>query len=531
MWKIVCPEYCYNIFYKEMHVISKELNDLHYLNEEILLKKNQECDISGQNIILFGYQHIKSLSEFLKKNKVILYNLEQLIFHKWDIYISHWIYAFHIWDYSQINIDYVKKNNFPAMKHTLLEIGYSKYYEKEFDHDNTNNTDIIFIGNMSERRKWFLTQLMNVRHIEHVYFDYYQNIVNENKYFLNIHYQEPAILEEIRIIPLLCNRKVIFSERGCDDYLNKKYDNVIYYLEDLNYDLINFKNYEFNHDKFSVFMKEHNFNENLKIAMKRIQMDHSPDLKICVATLHCNDRLSIFDTIDSFLKSINFSFINLEWIILSQGCSSEHNHLLEKKLENMNHRIVVMDTNLGWSKGMNLLYTILLKKQYDLVLHLEDDWICRDGISKEWLSNCIDYMKEYTDVSSLFLRHYKNDKEKHHYGWTRNINYQCFQYPNPFNYAEKMKNKPSFHFKNIILTEIPEFLYTANPTLFRLQDYKNCNVFPFYVCNDTSNNRIEWENTLITDAPDWGISEAYSMEKIRNLKCMYVNDGIFYHKF
>ena len=190
-----------------------------------------------------------------------------------------------------------------------------------------------------------------------------------------------------------------------------------------------------------------------------------------------------------------------------------------------------MDMNLGWSKGMNLLYTILLKQKYDLVLHLEDDWICRNDISKEWLSNCIDYMKENIDISTLFLRHYKNDKEKYHYGWTRNINYQCFKYPNPFNYAEKMKNKSSFLYKNIILTEIPEFLYTANPTLFRLCDYNDSHVFPFYVCNDTSNNRIEWKNTLIADAPDWGISEAYPMEKIRNLKCMYVNDGIFYHKF
>ena len=189
MWKIICPEYCYNIFYKEMYVISKEFTDLNYINEIVILKKEHESQIYQQDIILFGYQHIESLSDFLTKNKVIIYNLEQLIFHKWDTYIPKWKYAYHIWDYSNINIEYVKNKNFQEIKHSLLEIGYSKYYEKKLDHDNTITNDIIFIGNMSDRRKWFLSQLMNTKHIEHVYFDHYQNIIDENKCFLNIHYK------------------------------------------------------------------------------------------------------------------------------------------------------------------------------------------------------------------------------------------------------------------------------------------------------------------------------------------------------
>jgi hypothetical protein len=176
---------------------------------------------------------------------------------------------------------------------------------------------------------------------------------------------------------------------------------------------------------------------------------------------------------------------------------------------------------------MNLLYHVINKEKCQYVLHLEDDWICRNDIDKNWLEDSLIYLHLHENVSTMFLRQYKSIKEKFQYGWTRNIYYKCFMHPNPFNYQTKIKTK--FEFRHLQLAEISEFLYTANPTLFRLQHYNQKQVFPFQIYNDIANQRHEWATTEITDVPDWGISEALAMEKIRDLICINVNDGIFYH--
>ena len=188
--------------------------------------------------------------------------------------------------------------------------------------------------------------------------------------------------------------------------------------------------------------------------------------------------------------------------------------------------------NLGWSKGMNELYNNLVMRQFQYVLHLEDDWICYQDVeeSSSWFDDCCMYLHLHPDVSTLFLRKYMTDQDKHMYGWTRNIYYQCFTHPNPFNYQEKIKSQPKLEFRSLTLRRIPEFLYSANPTLFRLAHYLEKGVFPFPEFQDASMKQGEWKTTTMEDATQWGFSEAISMEKIRDLVCMNVNKGFFYHR-
>jgi hypothetical protein len=235
--------------------------------------------------------------------------------------------------------------------------------------------------------------------------------------------------------------------------------------------------------------------------------------------------------IHSFIQ--NTSFHIFHWIILSQGCSSSHNEKLKNILfeYNISHKLLIVDENLGWSKGMNFLYMYLMKQKYDFILHLEDDWICDSFDNKLWLQDCFIYMIMNNHVSTLFLRHYKTPQEKIIYGWDKHIFYKCFQHSHPFNYHQKIKQSEKIKFRSLIFRKIPQFLYTANPTFFRLNDYKKCHVFPFPVFQDISSNRNEWKITTTNDAHEWGNSEALSMEKIIHLTCMNVNSGFFYHKF
>jgi hypothetical protein len=254
-----------------MFVLSNELKDLNHENKIFLI--TTEGSIQNQKCILFGSQHIHDLTQFLLKNLVIIYNLEQLIFTKWDHLIIDWKYAFHIWDYSKKNIDYAQhKHIYNTHKfHTLLEIGYSPYYEIPHLSQNVSSDHIIFIGNPSSRRNWLLSTLNeNILKYSHVFYSDYNDILNNNLYFVNIHSEEPAILECVRLISLLCNKKIVFSEKGCDDHLNEIYKDIIFYLEDIHYDLSNYKQYTFPKDHFETFKKLYNYNENIRQALTNI---------------------------------------------------------------------------------------------------------------------------------------------------------------------------------------------------------------------------------------------------------------------
>jgi hypothetical protein len=537
---ICCPSYCYNIFYKEIHVLSNELKLLHYKVKIHILNSLQHEDISQNEydnitnkcIFLFGSQHIKYLDSFLEKNHVIIYNLEQLIFQTWDHIITKWKNAIQIWDYSIKNIQYTQSNFLHIhKKHILVHLGYSPFYIIDKNHSQNEN-NIIFIGNISNRRRDIVNQIPNSLFISNVYFNNYSDVLLKYNKFLNIHYRTPAILEIVRILSLVCNEKIIFSEKSCDDDLDNMFKDVIFFIDINNISSSFNENVSFPFTSFELFKQNHSFQKYLEKGLLQIPFSFFHfQHKLAIATLHCNDRNSIFETIDSFIN--NTSFFSFFWIILSQGCSASHNEKLKKILVhyNINHKLLIIDDNLGWSKGMNFLYMYLMKEKYDFVLHLEDDWICDSFGYIEWLQDCYIYMICNQKISTLFLRHYKTPQEKFLYGWDKHIYYQCFKYPNPFNYHEKIKQSDKIKFRSLIFRKIPQFLYTANPTFFRLNDYKKCNVFPFPIFDDKSNNRNEWKITTIHDAHEWGNSEAISMEKIINLTCMNVNTGFFHHKF
>jgi hypothetical protein len=289
---------------------------------------------------------------------------------------------------------------------------------------------------------------------------------------------------------------------------------------------------------FSEFQRK----TNLKTTLESLFVDHrewvSDTKRMCVATLHCNNRKTIFTTINTFIQETTCPD-KLDWIILSQGCTEEHNQLLEEAFQSTSIRPIIIPflVNMGWSKGMNELYQFISDNNYDYVLHLEDDWVCdpsfgASGKNPEWLQDCLCYLDNHQDVSTLFLRQYRSDMEKMHYGWSRSFRYQCFKQPNePFNYAEKIKSTSVIPFRSLEFREIPHFMYTANPTIFKLEDYVERGIFPFPVYQDASQNQEYWSTTSVTDAPEWGQAEALSMEKLLGSKCMNVNRGVFYHHF
>lgn len=559
---IVCPVYGSQVFEMIMSGLQHELDkSLHYPCE-IVYAKDGVCTLKDRWIILFGAQHLQNLEDTLVANRVIIYNLEQLIWGKWDHYFRTLTHAFAIWDYSQQNIAYAR-DQFPdlSIPHVYVPIGHSAYFEMVGSQLDIPQQDrIAFLGNMSDRRRAILDRVSSaslpVDVHNHHYFDEIRKILKSHSTLLNLHFHpQPCILEVVRIIPWVCQRKRVISERGCDPELDAMFSGMVHFLDSERTDgsdidaehlqrlfesppLSSSDTQE--NDHYQTFVQTHAWSKYIGEALRNlIRLTHCPARpKVAVATLHCNNRNAIFDVISAFAKGVPQDVRMLfTWIVFSQGCSDEHNDHIEQSMaeHGFTFDVIRIANNMGWSKGMNGLYSQLyFRTKYDLVLHLEDDWIFdTSSMTKEsesWLEDCLLYMMFHPEVSTLFLRKYVDDQDKYMYGWTRCIPYLCFKHENPFNYASKIKTQPKIGYRGLTFRRIPEFLYSANPTIIRLDDYIAKKVLPFPEFKDASERQGEWKTTTMEDAPQWGYSEGLSMEKIRDLVCMNVNRGFFYHR-
>lgn len=560
---LTCPRYCHNVFNQIIHVILKELTEgLCYKKSTFILVEDLVTEedeiIKYTTIMLFGSQHFNDLSKLKKYcQHLIIFNLEQLHFQKWDHMIQEWESneIDMILDYSLENLKYISEN-FPTLnqKIYLFSLGYSDFFEIV----PCKNIDwrMAFIGNTSPHRFHQLSQItMPYRVYNNHYFNDYDHVVSQHHTFLNIHFQLPAILEIIRILPLVCNRKYIVSEYSMDSNLDDIFKDLVQFISDKEFETCPFiTEFEYSqwledtHNAFQRFKQNYKMSKSLNDFFIKnsllIRLPSRLKLKLCVATLHCNNRQTVFKTIKTFIENTDLSWLDCyetEWVILSQGSTEDHNDEIEQLLisYNLDLKITIIPllVNMGWSKGMNELYAYIVQNNFTYVFHLEDDWICdpnyfSESPGKHWLEDCILYLDHNDDVSTLFLRQYRSKDEKDHYGWTRSFRYHCFQQEGlPFLYETKIRMMPKIEFRRLQLREIPTFMYTANPTIFRLADYIRCGVFPFPIFNDVSHNQIHWSTTTIEDAPEWGHAEALSMEKLLSLKCMNVTKGFFFHHF
>ena len=250
-------------------------------------------------------------------------------------------------------------------------------------------------------------------------------------------------------------------------------------------------------------------------------------MSFTIATLTCNDRAVLFDVIKEVIENTKTEK-SIDWFIYAQGCSDIFIEKIRSMFLNSAFilKLVTCPENQGFSRGTNAVWNNVC--HYDYVLCLEDDWRLVKGFNTKWLSTCLSLFQQRPEIDIIFLRKYLTDQEKWQYGWTRNINYHCFQGRLRFNYSEQMKHTVPFDYDGLIFQQIPEFMYTTNPCIYKTSSYKKCNVFPMMEFNDTHNITGEWtDSSKLNDK--WGFAEAFSMEKTSGLFTVYLKDGIFFH--
>tara|TARA_B100000424_G_scaffold270541_1_gene270132 strand:+ start:1819 stop:2610 length:792 start_codon:yes stop_codon:yes gene_type:complete len=218
------------------------LNNNKYLEQIVesllfcLIFNNKECELvykidQKDKYNIYIILNINTLNILPKK--FIVYNLEQLICNRnWqDTFFKKCSDAIQIFDYSLENIKIFEKYNLKAIH---LPYGWSPIIEPEYNISiNDKDVDLIFLGNLSDRREKILKNY-KVYKSNKCYNEEYDNITRRAKYSLNIHnYTGRTILEVTRIIPLICRGVIIISERSDDKYYDDLFKDICIF-DDLN---------------------------------------------------------------------------------------------------------------------------------------------------------------------------------------------------------------------------------------------------------------------------------------------------------
>jgi len=223
-------------------------------------------------IIIVGLQYVLMRQPEYKiylqlpKDKVIIYNTEQLPSEIWNFMLPFMAQCRAIWDYAPANIAYLKKKDIETGYFVPLQLSPSyKIKEDGLCPASRSNgrpgatadsvgirpqptgvsgtsltspvgrgrkcneeKKLIFIGEVNQRREEIFKKITEMGVELEIYNntafgDKYKEIVANNKYFLNVHFYQPSILEVFRIVPLLSNDKVVISEPSDDQELDQFY--------------------------------------------------------------------------------------------------------------------------------------------------------------------------------------------------------------------------------------------------------------------------------------------------------------------
>jgi len=250
---IICPNDTYKYFKHIIIALNFELNNEDLQSKVILTHSFDEINmIKDSVLIFFGFQRFAlnstsaegaidpsgSFVKMLMDNKSILYNFEQLQSGNWNYLLPFTKYLYQWWDYSNINIAYLKSHCENAVvRH--IPFGYSKSLELATTVAQSSNVITLF-GTFHQRRHNLCNHLRQYISIPIVEFynnqlfdkDYDDYIV-KNKLYLNIHYYIPSILEIVRIVPLLSQGCLVISERSDDKELDEMFSPFILWLDEV----------------------------------------------------------------------------------------------------------------------------------------------------------------------------------------------------------------------------------------------------------------------------------------------------------
>ena len=229
-----------------------------------LINYNNKSDFDTDNPILiivnphfiFDYKDIHdkiiNISKIFKYKILYLTEPINFIIEK-KVYndLIKLIKPYSLWTYTKENFN--KLNT--RVKYFKVFPNYNESYSfLNLDYDNLKSRslqNIIFIGNINDSRSWIKTAFSNLINITNSWSkEEWINITSNHLFYLNIHRRiNCKSFESFRIIPLLANGSVIFSEYCNESEMEeyKNYNIIFCSKEDLYTNYCNYiKNIDYN---------------------------------------------------------------------------------------------------------------------------------------------------------------------------------------------------------------------------------------------------------------------------------------------
>lgn len=198
-----------------------------------------EADISFNNIdksrinIIIGVHliNIAGAIDQIPSTSIIL-NTEQLggVFANWNQNIIQWFKLnLELWDYSDSNIEYLKKFGIKNVK--KLNIGYQSELRrlvKNSDHE----VDVLFYGSINDRRRHVIEELCNrgikVKVLFGVYGKERDQWINNSKLVLNLHFYDTQIFEIVRVFYLQTNSVAVVGEVNNTTIIEQRFKDGVF---------------------------------------------------------------------------------------------------------------------------------------------------------------------------------------------------------------------------------------------------------------------------------------------------------------
>lgn len=169
----------------------------------------------------------------------IVYNLQQLYCYP---HIDRLLLAFKncdlIWDYSKLNLTYLKEHNF-EQKSIYVPLGWSPTYERINSDLIYDQSDCVFVGNLNQLR------LNKINHVSHMikkpivafkdtFYGDFNTLLQINQTFINIHFYKNHCVQELpRLIPLIGNDRIVITEKSDDHELDQMVSDYVIWIDDL----------------------------------------------------------------------------------------------------------------------------------------------------------------------------------------------------------------------------------------------------------------------------------------------------------
>lgn len=232
---IHCSTFLWKVYDKICFALSYELKQLGFENK--IVRNMNNIERPEDLYILFGFHVIaKNPKEIarLRGKKLIIYNTEQMISGKWDYMIQPIkLSGAHIIEYSSRNVEYFIKHG--LTKIYWIPLGYSSSFEyfKGVDLHKRHPKTLCFMGSMNDYRRKQVSRISGLVRLEQKvgFLSEYKKVISEYGTHINIHYYNPSILEFVRIIPLICNKCTVITERSTDKKLDDMLEGIVHFID------------------------------------------------------------------------------------------------------------------------------------------------------------------------------------------------------------------------------------------------------------------------------------------------------------